>query len=135
MNSYNKNPILISLITNINNKKLNIYASNIKLVFPNTNWKDSNNADILSFPKYPNILLNKFYDCNNVPYSWIFNLSLIKLFNIAIKLWHILFFIFGIINYKYLNIIIFIYFIIDFDLNSFIIFLLGKKLSELYFKK
>ena len=127
---FNKVNYHIDFQINFNNKNLNTYASNKKLVYQY--WKDSHNADILSFPKYPNILLNKIYDCNNVPYSWIFNLSLIKFFNIGIKLWHILFFIFGIINYKYLNIIIFIYFIIDFDLNSFIIFLLGKKLNSLY---
>ena len=130
---FNKVNYHIDFQINYNNKNLNTYASTKKLV--HQNWKDSNNSDMLSFPKYPNILLNKFYDCNNVPYSWIFNLSLIKLFNIAIKLWHILFFIFGIINYKYLNIIIFLYFIIDFDIKSFIIFLFAKKLNTLYFKK
>ena len=130
---FNKVNYHIDFQINFNNKNLNTYTTNKKLVYQN--WKDSNNADMLSFPKYPNILLNKFYDCNNCPYSWIFNVPLIKLFNIGIKFWHILFFIFGIVNYKYLNIIIFIYFIIDFDLNSFIIFLLGKILSELYFKK
>jgi GR25 family glycosyltransferase involved in LPS biosynthesis len=133
LNIFNKVNYHIDFQINYNNKNLNIYATNKKLV--HQDWKDSNNSDMLSFPKYPNILLNKFYDCNNVPYSWIFNISLIKICNISIKLWHILFFIFGIINYKYLNIIIFIYFIIDFDFNSFIIFLLGKKLSTLYFKK
>jgi len=130
---FNKVNYHIDFQINYNNKNLNTYASTKKLV--HQNWKDSNNSDMLSFPKYPNILLNKFYDCNNVPYSWIFNISLIKFFNIAIKLWHILFFIFGIINYKYLNIIIFLYFIIDFDIKSFIIFLFAKKLNSLYFKK
>lgn len=133
LKNFNKVNYHIDFQINLNNKNLNTYSTNEKLV--HQNWKDSNNSDMLSFPKYPNILLNKFYDCNNVPYSWLFNISLLKFCNIAIKLWHILFFIFGIINYKYLNIIILIYFIIDFDIKSFIIFLFAKKLNSLFFKK
>jgi glycosyl transferase family 25 len=113
-----------------NNKNLNIYVTNKKIV--HQLWEESNNSNMLSFPKYPNTLLNNIYDNNKVPYSYIFNVSIIKICNVAIKLWHIIFFILGLINNKYLNIYILIYFVIDFDFNTFFIFLFAMLLNILF---
>jgi glycosyl transferase family 25 len=118
---------------NLTNKNLNIYATNEKIVYQH--WEESNNSNMLSFPKYPNTLLNNIYDNNKVPYSYIFNVSIIKICNITIKLWHIIFFILGFINNKYLNIYILIYFIIDFDFNTFFIFLFAMILNILFYYK
>jgi GR25 family glycosyltransferase involved in LPS biosynthesis len=113
-----------------NSKYLNTYATNKKIVYQH--WDESNNSNMLSFPKYPNILLNNIYDNNRVPYNYIFNSSLIKICNINIKLWHIIFFILGVLNILYLNIFIIIYFIIDFDFDSFLIFLFGILFNILF---
>jgi glycosyl transferase family 25 len=67
----------------LNNQDLNTYATNKKIV--NQLWEESCNSNMSSFPKYPNTLLNNIYDNNKVPYSYIFNLSIIKICNINIK--------------------------------------------------
>jgi GR25 family glycosyltransferase involved in LPS biosynthesis len=114
----------------LNNKDLNIYATNKKIV--NQLWEESCNSNMSSFPKYPNTLLNNINDNNKVPYSYIFNLSIIKICNINIKLWHIIIFILGLLNIKYLNLFIIVYFIIDFDFNSFLMFFGGILLNILF---
>jgi GR25 family glycosyltransferase involved in LPS biosynthesis len=113
-----------------NNKDFNTYATNKKIVYQL--WEESYNSNMLSFPKYPNTLLNNIYDSNKVPYSYYFNVSIIKIFDVTIKLWHIIFFILGLLNIKYLNLIIIIYFIIDFDFDSFLIFLFGILLNIIF---
>lgn len=113
----------IDWLINLNINKLNIYLTNKKIVYQK--WDDSNNSNLISFPKYINIILNKYYDQNKQPISYLFNLSNIKLFNINITLWIIIFFIFGLINNKYLNFIILLYFLIDFDLIFFLVLFLG----------
>lgn len=115
----------------LNNKNLNIYATNEKIVYQL--WEESNNSNMLSFPKYPNMLLNNVYDTNKIPYSYIFNVSFIKILNINIKLWHIIFFILGLFNIKYLNLFIIMYFLIDFDSNTFFIFLFGLLINYIVF--
>jgi glycosyl transferase family 25 len=106
----------------LNKKYLNIYATNKKIVYQN--WENSNNSNMLAFPKYPNMLLNKIYDKNKIPYSYIFNVHIIKIFDINIRLWHIIFFLFGLLNNKYINIILLIYLFIDFDYDYDFIFIL-----------
>jgi len=114
----------------LNNKDLNIYATNKRIV--HQLWEESCNSNMTSFPKYPNTLLKNIYDNNRVPYSYYFNVSLIKIDNIIFKIWHIIIFILGLLNIKYLNLFIIIYFIIDFDFDSFLIFLFGILLNILF---
>lgn len=114
-----------------NNKDLKIYATKKRIV--HQIWEQSCNSNMLSFPKYPNTLINNIYDSNKVPYSYYFNVSLIKIGNIIFKFWHIIFFILGLLNIKYLNLFIIIYFIIDFDFYSFLIFLFGILFNYKFF--
>jgi glycosyl transferase family 25 len=113
-----------------NNKDLNIYATNKRIV--HQLWAESCNSNMTSFPKYPNTLLNNIHDNNRVPYSYYFNVSLMRIDSIIFKLWHIIIFILGLLNIKYLNLFIIIYFIIDFDFDSFLIFLFGILLNILF---
>lgn len=130
LQTINKINYHIDFQISFNNKDLNIYTTNKNIVYQH--WEDSNNSNMLSFPKYPNTLLNNIYDNNRVPYTYVFNASLIKICNINIKLWHIIIFILGLFNIKYLNIFIIIYFIINFCFDSFLIFLFGILLNIIF---
>jgi glycosyl transferase family 25 len=106
---------------NIN--KLNIYGTKTKII--HQKWNNSNNSDMYATPKYFNCLLNNITDQNNVPYSYYFNFPMIKILNINITYWIIIFFILGYINNIYISYIILFYLIINFNIDIFISFLLG----------
>lgn len=116
-----------------NNNKLNIYGTKEKIVHQKN--EDSNNANLLGFPIIFNYYLNNKYDENNLPYSYIFNVSLIKILNIDINLWIIIFLLLGLLNNKYINIFIIIYILKDFKKNFLIIFLLGIIINKIIKKK
>ena len=107
----------------LNINKLNIYGTKTKII--NQKWNNSNNSDMYATPKYFNCLLNNITDQNNVPYSYYFNFPMIKILNINITYWIIIFFILGYINNIYISYIILFYLIINFNIDIFISFLLG----------
>lgn len=123
--------IHIDFMINLNMNKLNVYATKKKIIYQI--WDDSNNSNLNSFPKYINLALNKYKINNDIPYTYFLNLSNIKLFNINITLWIIIFFIFGLVNNKYLNLIILLYFLIDFDLIFFLVLFLGLIINIIFF--
>jgi len=106
-----------------NNNKLNIYGTKEKIIYQKN--EDSNNCNMLGFPRIFNYYLNNIYDQNNIPYSYVFNITLLKLFNININLWLIIFFLFALLNNKYINIFIIVYILKDFNKHFFIIYILG----------
>jgi len=116
-----------------NNDKLNIYSVKEKIVFQKN--EDSNNAELIGFPKIFNYYLNNIYDQNNIPYSYVFNVTLFKLYHININIWIILFFIFGLTNNKYINIYIIIYILKDYNKNFLVIYLLGLIINKIIKKK
>jgi glycosyl transferase family 25 len=122
----------IDWIINFNMNKLNVYTTKKKIIYQT--WNDSNNSNLTSFPKYINLVLNKYKINNDIPCTYFFNLSYIKLFNINITLWIIIFFIFGLINNKYLNLLILLYFLIDFDLIFFLVLFLGLIINIIIYK-
>lgn len=116
-----------------NNNKLKIYGTKKKIIYQKN--EDSNNSELLGFPKIINYYLNNIYDQNRIPYSYIFNVSLIKILNININLWVIIFLILGLLNNKYVNIFIITYILKDFNKNFLIIFLVGLIINKIIKKK
>jgi GR25 family glycosyltransferase involved in LPS biosynthesis len=125
---------LLNLIEKINfhidvtialkSNELNIYTINKNLI--NQTWDDSTNSCMSS-----NYLLNN----NNglPPYSYIFNMYIIKINNTNITLLDIIFFLLGIFSYinKYLFIFILVFLIINQKTSILISYLIGYLISYL----
>jgi glycosyl transferase family 25 len=135
---------LLNLITKIddhidwkiarNAKKLNIYASNKKIV--SQLWKDSNNSSlkIKTFPKIINYYLDQIHDCNGIPKSYGYNFQMYKYKDYIIT--RITYYIFNLgisanIHYCILLLCL-LYFSCDYDRFHLIIFLLGYLIGNIF---
>jgi hypothetical protein len=96
----------------IKSNELNIYTTKKRLIYQT--WNDSRNSGMSS-----NYLLNNYFkDIKNnydIPYSYLFNTYVIKVYNTNITLLDIIFFLLGIFSYinKYLFIFLLIFLIIN----------------------
>jgi glycosyl transferase family 25 len=135
---------LLKLITKIddhidwkiarNAKKLNIYASNKKIV--SQLWEDSNNSSlkIKTFPKIINYYLDQIHDCNGIPKSYGYNFQMYKYKDYIIT--RITYYIFNLgisanIHYCILLLCL-LYFSCDYDRFHLIIFLLGYLIGNIF---
>jgi glycosyl transferase family 25 len=93
--------------------ELKIYAIEKKIAYQK--WEYSENSDISC-----NNLLNYYFkdikDNNNVPYTYLFNLYLIKINNTNIKYLDVVFFLLGI--FSYINKYLFIFFLVLLIINK-----------------
>jgi hypothetical protein len=102
----------IDMTIAIKSNELNIYTTKKRLIYQT--WNDSRNSGMSS-----NYLLNNYFkDIKNnydIPYSYLFNTYVIKVYNTNITLLDIIFFLLGIFSYinKYLFIFLLIFLIIN----------------------
>jgi GR25 family glycosyltransferase involved in LPS biosynthesis len=117
---------------NIN--KLNIYASQKKIV--NQIWINSNNSNlkIKSFPKIINYYLDQVYDCNNIPQSYELNFQLYKYKDYKITRMAYLIFNLGVLSTIHYSILLLclLYFTYDYDRFYLILFLLGYFIGYIF---
>ena len=115
-----------------NVKKLDIYASNKKIV--NQIWESSNNSNLLNFPKIINYYLDQVHDCNNIPQSYEYNFQLYKYKNYKITRMTYSIFNLGILANIHTSILLLclLYFSCDYDRFYLIIFLLGYLFGNIF---
>jgi hypothetical protein len=117
----------------IKSNKLNIYTTKKRLI--NQTLIESNNSDMSS-----NYLLNNYLqnikNNDGIPYSYIFNGYVIKIYNTNITLLDIIFFLLGIFSYinKYLFIFILVFLIINQKTSILISYLIGYLIINIIFK-
>lgn len=115
----------IDLTIALKNNELNIYVTEKQLA--KQTYKYSNNSDISSNYLLNNILLN-IKDHNDIPYSYFFNMYVIKISNEKnITVLDIVFFLLGIFSYinKYLFIFLLVLLIINQKTSILISYLIG----------
>lgn len=95
---YNHIDVMIAL----NSNKLNIYATNKKIVYQS--FDESSNSNY-NFPKYINNVLSKYKDNNRTPYNYILNTVIIKLGPHNINAITIILFAFGMLSYNNNNLL------------------------------
>jgi glycosyl transferase family 25 len=114
----------IDMIIAVNSNELNIYTTKKRLIYQT--WNESNNSGMSS-----NYLLNNYLkDIKNndgIPYSFLFNTYVIKIYKTNITLLDIIFFLLGIFSYinKYLFIFLLIFLIINQKTSILISYLIG----------
>lgn len=122
----------IDFIIASKSNQLNIYGTN--KILAKQKWFTSHNSNISS-----NYLLNNYFKeikyNDGIPYSYLFNLYLIKINNVYITYLDLIFFILGILSYinKYLFIFIFLLLIINKKKSLIISYLLGYMIIIILF--
>jgi GR25 family glycosyltransferase involved in LPS biosynthesis len=120
------------IANNIN--KLNIYASQKKIV--NQLWINSNNSDLSNnqFPKIINYYFNDINDCNDIPLSYKYNFQLYKYKDLKISIMTYSIFNLGILANIHTSILLLclLYFSCDYDRFHLIIFLLGYLFGNIF---
>jgi GR25 family glycosyltransferase involved in LPS biosynthesis len=122
----------IDITIAIKSNELNIYTTKKRLIYQT--WNDSKNSGMSS-----NYLLNNYFkDIKNnydVPYSYLFNTYVIKIYNTNITLLDIIFFLLGIFSYinKYLFIFLLIFLIINHKTSILISYLIGYLIIYIIF--
>jgi len=114
------------------NNKLNIYVTEKHLV--KQTYECSDNSDVSSNYLLNNLILN-IKDYNGLPYSYTFNMYVIKINNVNITLFDIVFFLLGIFSYinKYLFIFLLIFLIINQKISILISYLIGYLIIYIIF--
>ena len=134
---------LLNLITKIdyhidwliayNNKKLNIYASQNKIV--NQIWLESYNSNLkTTFPKIINYYLDNVNDCNDIPISYNINFQLYKYKDYIITRMTYIIFNLGVLANIHDSILLLclLYFACDYDRFYLIVFLLGYFIGNIF---
>jgi glycosyl transferase family 25 len=122
----------IDMTIAVKSNELNIYTTKKQLIYQTL--IDSNNSDMSS-----NYLLNNYLknikNNDGIPYSYIFNGYVIKIFNINITLLDIIFFLLGIFSYinKYLFMFILAFLIINQKISILISYLIGYLIIYIIF--
>jgi len=122
----------IDMTIAVKSNELNIYTTKKQLIYQTL--IDSNNSDMSS-----NYLLNNYLknikNNDGIPYSYIFNGYVIKIFNINITLFDIIFFLLGIFSYinKYLFMFILAFLIINQKISILISYLIGYLIIYIIF--
>ena len=122
----------IDMTIAIKSNELNIYTTKKRLIYQTL--IDSNNSNMTS-----NYLLNNYLknikNNDGIPYSYIFNGYVIKIYNTNITLLDIIFFLLGIFSYinKYLFIFILVFLIINQKTSILISYLIGYLIINIIF--
>ncbi len=122
----------IDMTIAVKSNELNIYTTKKQLIYQTL--IDSNNSDMSS-----NYLLNNYLknikNNDSIPYSYIFNGYVIKIYDTNITLFDIIFFLLGIFSYinKYLFIFILIFLIINQKPSILISYLIGYLIIYIIF--
>jgi glycosyl transferase family 25 len=104
--------------------ELNIYTTKKRLIYQT--WNNSNNIGISS-----NYLLNNYFkdfkNNDDIPYSYLLNMYVLKIYNTNITILDIIFFLLGIFSYinKYLFIFLLVFLIINKKKSILISYLIG----------
>jgi glycosyl transferase family 25 len=114
------------------NNELNIYVTEKHVV--KQTYEHSDNSDLSSNYLLNNLILN-IKDYNGLPYSYAFNMYVIKINNVNITLFDIVFFLLGIFSYinKYLFIFLLVFLIINQKISILISYLIGYLIIYIIF--